>query len=94
MLAKRANRGSMRQTCLCRYASYKATPVATLTFKQLADAGVWCVGTALTPEAKPIYDLNLTGALAIVMGAEGSGMRRLTREHCDSLANEIGRAHV
>ena len=56
------------------------------TLKQLADAGVWCVGTALTPEAKPIYDLNLTGALAIVMGAEGSGMRRLTREHCDSLA--------
>ncbi len=56
------------------------------TLKQLADAGVWCVGTALTPEAKPIYDLDLKGSLAIVMGAEGTGMRRLTREHCDSLA--------
>lgn len=56
------------------------------TLKHLADAGVWCVGTALTPEAKAIYDLDLKGALAIVMGAEGTGMRRLTREHCDSLA--------
>ena len=56
------------------------------TLKQLADDGIWCVGTALTPEAKSIYDVDLKGPLAIVMGAEGSGMRRLTREHCDVLA--------
>ena len=56
------------------------------TLKQLADDGIWCVGTALTDEAKPIYDIDLKGPLAIVMGAEGSGMRRLTREHCDALA--------
>ena len=32
-----------------------------------------------------IYDIDLKGSLAIVMGAEGSGLRRLTREHCDAL---------
>ena len=56
------------------------------TLGQLADAGVWRVGTTLTPEAKSLYEIKLTGPMAIVMGAEGSGMRRLTRENCDELA--------
>jgi 23S rRNA (guanosine2251-2'-O)-methyltransferase len=52
--------------------------------KEMQDAGVWIVGTADEAE-QFIYDVNLKGKLALVMGAEEKGMRRLTREHCDAL---------
>ena len=55
------------------------------TLQKLQDKGVWVVGTAGEVD-KSIYQAPLTGPLAIVMGAEGKGMRRLTREHCDHLA--------
>lgn len=45
---------------------------------------VWIVGTAGEAESG-IYEAKLTGSIALVMGAEGDGMRRLTREHCDQL---------
>lgn len=54
------------------------------TLKELQKQGVWVVGTAGEAE-QFIYDCALTGPLAIVMGAEGKGMRRLTRENCDAL---------
>lgn len=56
------------------------------TMGDLRERGIWLVGTALEEGAKSLYDTSLTGPLGIVMGAEGSGMRRLTREHCDFLA--------
>ena len=55
------------------------------TLKQLQDEGVWIVGAALDETAVSLYDADLKGNLAIVMGAEGSGLRRLTKEACDSL---------
>ncbi len=45
---------------------------------------VWVVGTA-GEATETLYQTKLTGPLALVMGAEGEGMRRLTREHCDQL---------
>ncbi|MBT1066104.1 23S rRNA (guanosine(2251)-2'-O)-methyltransferase RlmB [Bowmanella sp. Y26] len=54
------------------------------TLKELQQAGVWIVGTAGEAE-QDIYQSKLTGPIALVMGAEGKGMRRLTREHCDEL---------
>ncbi|MCW9014448.1 MAG: 23S rRNA (guanosine(2251)-2'-O)-methyltransferase RlmB [Gammaproteobacteria bacterium] len=52
--------------------------------KQMKDADIWVVGTAGEAD-NFIYDTNLKGKLAIVMGAEEKGMRRLTRENCDQL---------
>lgn len=56
------------------------------TLKQLQERGVWVVGTSLGDGARPFYAIDLKGPLAVVMGAEGSGLRRLTAELCDHLA--------
>lgn len=50
----------------------------------LKDAGVWVYGAA-GEATNSIYTLNCTVSVAMVMGAEGDGMRRLTRESCDEL---------
>ena len=52
--------------------------------KSLQDTGVWITGTA-GEATKHVYQADLTGNMALVMGAEGEGMRRLTREGCDQL---------
>ncbi|MDT6964555.1 MULTISPECIES: 23S rRNA (guanosine(2251)-2'-O)-methyltransferase RlmB [unclassified Cupriavidus] len=54
------------------------------TLRELQERGVWVIGTADGTE-KALYDVDLKGPTAIVMGAEGEGMRRLTRETCDDL---------
>jgi 23S rRNA (guanosine2251-2'-O)-methyltransferase len=54
------------------------------TLRQLQDAGLWLVGTAGETDTL-LYDADLKGPLALVLGAEGEGLRRLTRETCDSL---------
>jgi 23S rRNA (guanosine2251-2'-O)-methyltransferase len=54
------------------------------TMRELQEAGVWLIGTDDQTE-KTIYDMDYTGPIALVMGAEGEGMRRLTRETCDEL---------
>ncbi|CPR17295.1 23S rRNA (guanosine(2251)-2'-O)-methyltransferase RlmB [Brenneria goodwinii] len=54
------------------------------TMRLLQEHQVWIVGTAGEAD-HTLYQSKLTGPLALVMGAEGEGMRRLTREHCDEL---------
>jgi 23S rRNA (guanosine2251-2'-O)-methyltransferase len=54
--------------------------------EKLKAAGLWLVGTSDHATAKSLYDLDLTGPLALVMGAEDKGLRRLTQENCDFLA--------
>ena len=57
------------------------------TMEKLKAAGLWLVGTSDHAKAKSIYELDLKGPLAVVMGAEENGMRRLTEENCDFLAS-------
>lgn len=54
------------------------------TMRVLQEANVWIVGTAGEAD-HTLYQSKMTGPMALVMGAEGEGMRRLTREHCDEL---------
>ena len=54
------------------------------TLKQLKDNDVWIAGTAGEADNN-IYDVKFSGKLALIMGAEEKGMRRLTRENCDQL---------
>ena len=50
----------------------------------IKDAGIWLVGTTDHAE-ETLYSQSFSGSLALVMGSEGSGMRRLTEESCDYL---------
>lgn len=56
------------------------------TLRDLKDAGVWIAGTTMEADTD-LYHCDAAGALAWVMGSEGEGMRRLTREHCDVLVS-------
>jgi 23S rRNA (guanosine2251-2'-O)-methyltransferase len=56
------------------------------TMRHLKDQGVWLFGAAGEAD-KNLYQAQLTGPIGIVLGAEGDGLRRLTREHCDLLLN-------
>ncbi|MGA7800814.1 MAG: 23S rRNA (guanosine(2251)-2'-O)-methyltransferase RlmB [Gammaproteobacteria bacterium] len=55
------------------------------TLRSLKDAGVWIYGAAGEAE-QSVYGLDLHGPVALVLGGEGKGLRRLTRELCDGLA--------
>ena len=54
------------------------------TMRSLKDSGVWFAGTS-DKATEDLYDVDLKGSMAIVMGAEGDGLRRLTEENCDFL---------
>jgi len=68
----------------------ESVPVVQVTnlaraMQRLQKAGLWLVGTDDAGQ-RTLYDLDLTGPLVLVMGGEGSGVRRLTGENCDFLA--------
>jgi 23S rRNA (guanosine2251-2'-O)-methyltransferase len=53
--------------------------------ESLKRAGVWCIGLD-SAAVQPVRDAKVAGPMALVLGAEGEGLRRLTRENCDALA--------
>ena len=56
------------------------------TLRFLAVHGIWCIGADGEAD-ESLFNTDLRGPLALVMGAEGRGLRRLTREHCDQLVS-------
>ncbi len=69
----------------------ETTPVVAVTnlvrtLKLMKDAGLWIVG-ADAAAAKRARDIDLTGPVVLVLGAEGSGLRHLTRQTCDFLVS-------
>jgi 23S rRNA (guanosine2251-2'-O)-methyltransferase len=56
------------------------------TMRDLKDRGIWMIGTDDSAE-QSLYKAKLDGPLAIVLGAEGEGLRRLTKESCDLLVS-------
>jgi 23S rRNA (guanosine2251-2'-O)-methyltransferase len=61
---------------------------------RLKQAGVWIVGLEALAEARPIDEADLGGPLALVVGSEGEGMRRLVRDSCDLLVRLPMRGRV
>ncbi len=51
----------------------------------LKEKGIWVIGLENVPEAKRYDEIDFTGPLALVVGSEGWGLRRLVRERCDLL---------
>jgi 23S rRNA (guanosine2251-2'-O)-methyltransferase len=73
-------------------------PVASVTnlartLESIKEHGIWVVGTDGEAD-KPIYAADFKRPLALVLGAEGGGMRRLTREKCDFLVKIPMAGHV
>jgi len=69
----------------------ETTPVVAVTnlvrsLKLLKEAGLWIVG-ADADAAKPARAVDLRGPIVLVLGAEGTGLRHLTRQNCDFLVS-------
>ena len=67
-----------------------SVPYVTVTnlaraLREMQEAGIWVVGAAGEAD-KSVYEVDQKGPVAWVLGAEGDGLRRLTRETCDELA--------
>jgi 23S rRNA (guanosine2251-2'-O)-methyltransferase len=56
------------------------------TMGELKERNIWCIGTS-DDAPKTIYQTDLKGPVALVLGAEGDGMRQLTRKTCDQLVS-------
>lgn len=69
----------------------ETTPVVAVTnlsrtLKLLKEANIWAVGAEMTGDKRP-HEIDLTGGIVLVLGAEGEGLRQLTRQTCDFLVS-------
>jgi 23S rRNA (guanosine2251-2'-O)-methyltransferase len=87
------NRACSLSPTVCKVASGAADTVPLIqvtnlvnTLRWLQQQGIWIIGTDDTTQTS-LFDTILTGPLALVLGAEGTGLRRLTQENCDALVS-------
>jgi 23S rRNA (guanosine2251-2'-O)-methyltransferase len=80
--------GAVAKTSAGAVAHVKIVEVVNIAraIEELKDAGVWTVGLA-ADAARQYGDIDLTLPTALVVGAEGTGLRRLVRERCDWLVS-------
>ena len=64
------------------------------TMEDLKTRDVWIAGLEDVPDAQVAWQADMSGSLALVVGSEGQGMRRLVRETCDFLVRLPARGHV
>ena len=75
----RASAGAVEHLAVCQVTNLSRT------MQQLQKAGFWIYGLAAGEGAQPLFNTNLSGNLALVIGSEGDGLRHRTRELCDGL---------
>ncbi len=91
IIPKRRNSGLTAVVAKASAGALEYVPVArvsnlTSAIKTLKDNGVWIYGTA-ADGAEPLFQTDLTGPAAIVIGSEGTGMGRLVSESCDFMVS-------
>jgi len=77
-IVQKTSAGAVNHLPVCR------VPNLTAAIKDLQKAGLWIYGAAMEGE-KTLWETDLTGPAAIVIGSEGEGLGRLVAEHCDFL---------
>ena len=83
----KASAGAMESMKIARVSNLAAA------IQTLKDHGVWVYGTA-ADGAAPLYQTDLTGPAAIVIGSEGEGMGRLVKESCDFMVSIPMKGHI
>jgi 23S rRNA (guanosine2251-2'-O)-methyltransferase len=92
--AARLGQGAARSSAgALEYVKVIKVPNLVEAIKRLKDAGLWVVG-ADQEGGKAYYQADLRGPIALVVGGEGEGLRRLTKEHCDLLIRIPMRGHI
>ena len=75
----RTSAGALNYTPVCKVTNLSKT------IEELKERGMWFVCADM--DGEPMYSLNLTGPIGLVMGNEGSGVSRLVKEKCDMVAS-------
>lgn len=75
-IVDKSSAGALEHMAVARVANIPAA------IKELKDRGVWIYGTAADGSC-PLWETDLRGSIALVIGSEGDGMGRLVRESCD-----------